>query len=834
MPNIEKERDCVSLYFARKTRVGVGILALGAPLVVQAAPAASDQPKPADIELGAVDDVIVTGTREYGVKARQSSSPITIISSEKLKETGQTNLMDALLRLEPSYNANAVNYDLSALVRSPRLRGLTANHVLVLVNGKRRHGTAVISTGGFPKGAAGPDLDFIPVSSIDHVEILEDGAAAQYGSDAIAGVINVILKDSPDTGEVAALIGRYGRSYNPNALGDGFTRNVQVDKGVAIGDRGFVHLSGELTSHLHSNQTGSDQNVFQNGLRVGPGTPYPWVDPNVAAIIGDPKYFLPLLGVNSGLKLDNGVEIYAFGSGGTRAAESFQNYRAPDFNGTAANAVIYPNGFVPAETISEYDWSGTVGSKGAFLDNGRWDISLTYGGDNVDVGLNSSANRSLFNDVLAARGAGWTPTSFYIGQYSGSQRTINLDFNKPFAVSFLPVPINVAIGAENRHGTYKIKQGDFWSYYSAGPAAFVGVRPTDAGNHSRDVYAGYVDVGAKLLPNWKVDLAGRYEDYSDFGSTINGKFAMRYDFGPAFAIRGAVSTGFRAPTLAEEFFSQSAVSPTAAYVILPPNSAAAAIAGAQPLRPEKSTNISVGLVTEIAPRLHASIDFYQIDIRDRIVSTGALTGSTALAAIAASGNAIDPTANATVSYFLNGADTRTRGVDIRADYSVDLNEYGALRFDLAASFNSTTILSVRDAPAAFNGAPLLDAVARSNITDWTPHAKVIFGGSYLKDAWTFTLRFTQYGTVSAVSATPTTDTAPYYTNVITPKLITDAEIGYDLGGGVHAAIGANNLFAVRPNETLLATRVFNTAVFPTFSPFGVNGGYYYARATYRF
>lgn len=829
-----KRRQCVFLQKVCKNWASVSILACGASFTVQAAPDSGDRVRPAEIGLGAVADVIVTGTREYGVKARQSSSPITIVSSEKLKETGQTNILDALLRIAPSYNANAVNYDLSALVRSPRLRGLTANHVLVLVNGKRRHGTAVISTGGFPKGSAGVDLDLIPISAVDHIEILEDGAAAQYGSDAIAGVINVILKNSPETGEIDATIGRYGRSYNPNSLGDGFTRNVQIDKGFFLGERGFLHLSSELTSHLHSNQTGSDQNAFQNGLRVGPGTPYPWINPNVASIIGDPQYFVPLFAVNSGFALENGIEFYGFGSGGTRAAESFQNYRPPDFNGAAPNSIIYPNGFVPAEKIDEHDWSGTIGSRGVFLEDGRWDVSLTYGGDTVDVGLKNSANRALFNDTLAARGAGWTPMSFYVGQYSSTQRTINIDVTKPLSLGIALEPIYVALGAENRRETYKIKPGDFWSYYSAGPAAFAGIRPTDAGSHGRDVYAGYVEASTKLLPNWKVDVAGRYENYSDFGGTINGKFSTRYDLSPALAVRGTVSTGFRAPTLAEEYFSQSAVSPTSAYVILPPNSSAAAIAGARPLRPEKSTNISVGFLTEITPKLHASVDLYQIDIRDRIVSTGALTGPTAIAAIAASGNVIDPTANATASYFLNGVDTRTRGIDIKADYALDLNDYGAFRFDFAASLNNTTLLRVHDAPAAFNGVPLLDLVARSNITDWVPHTKIILGTTYLKDAWTFTLRFTRYGTVTAVSATPTTDTAPYYTNVITPKLITDAEIGYDFDSGLHAAIGANNLFAVRPNETLLATRVFNTTVFPTFSPFGVNGGYYYARVAYKF
>ncbi len=837
MTAIAQEDVSVFRRCIRKASIGVSAVALGVALAAQAAHAEDqNKPKPKEAEFYSVDEVIVTGTRDYGVKARESTAPVTVISAARLEQTGQSNLLGALQRLDPSYSFNNFGGDLNNLVRSPRLRGLSTNHVLVLVNGKRRHGTANLASTTFAKGSAGADIELIPVAAVDHIEILEDGAAAQYGSDAIAGVINIILKNSPDTGGVNALIGSYGPSYNSNTHGNGLTRNLQVDKGYGLGEQGFLHLSADLTSHLHSNQTGPDRNLYSPVPRVGPGTAYPWVDPNtVSAIIGDPAYILGAAGFNSGFKFDNGVELYAFGTGAGRRAESFQNYRAPNWNGAAdARVALYPNGFVPAETIHESDWAVTGGVKGGFLDDGRWDLSFTYGADEIDVGINQTANSSLFNDTQAAYGAGWTPRQFYVGQYSNSQRTINLDFTKPFSLSFLPSPINVAVGAENRNETYKIVQGDFWSYYKGGPAAWVGIRPTDAGDYSRDVFAGYVDFSTKPLPQWKVDIAGRYETYSDFGDTINGKLSTRYDFSPAFAVRGTVSTGFRAPTLAEEFFSQSTVTPTSANVVLATNSSAASIAGAQPLKPEKSTNISVGVVTEFLPGLHASVDAYQIDIRDRIVSTGGLTGPTALAAIAASGNSVAPGSFGAVSFFVNGADTRTRGVDVKADYSIDVGADGAFRFDFAASFFETTILSVRDAPAAFNGAPLLDAQARSYITGNVPHAKVIYGGSYLRDAWTFTLHFTQYGYVSSVNSTLTTGTAPYYTSVISPKLITDLEIGYDFDFGLHAAIGGNNVFGVRPDEAPFPARFFNANVLSTFAPYGVNGGYYYARAALKF
>jgi iron complex outermembrane receptor protein len=834
MAAFERENSFQFRRFTQTVSAGVSTIALGATLLIH--PANAEQQKPKETQSFSVEDVIVTGTRDYGVKARESTAPVTVISAAKLERTGQSNLLGALQRLNPSYSFSGFGGDLNNLVRSPRLRGLSTNHVLVLVNGKRRHGTANLSSTTFTKGSAGADIEFIPVSAVDHIEILEDGAAAQYGSDAIAGVINIILKNSPDSGGVSALVGSYGPSYNANTHGNGLTRNVQADKGYALGEQGFLHVSADLTSHLHSNQTGPDRNIYSPVPRVGPGTAYPWVDPNtVSAIIGDPAYILGVAGFNSGFEFDNGVEVYAFGAGGGRRAESFQNYRAPNWNGAApASVALYPFGFLPAETIHESDWAVTGGVKGGFLDDGRWDLSFTYGADEIDVGVNQTANASLFNDTLAAHGFGWTPRQFYIGQYSNSQRTINLGFTKPFSLSFLPAPINVAFGAENRHETYKIVQGDFWSYYKGGPAAWVGIRPTDAGNYSREAFAGYVDLSTKPLPQWKVDVAGRFETYSDFGDTINGRFSTRYDFSPAFGVRGTVSTGFRAPTLAEQFYSQSTVTPNSANVVLATNSTAASIAGAQPLKPEKSTNITVGVVTELLPNLHATVDAYQIDIRDRIVSTGGLTGPTALAAIAVSGNVLAPGSFGSVSFFVNGANTRTRGVDVKADYSIDAGADGAFRFDFAASFFETTILSVHDAPPAFKGAPLLDAQARAYLTANVPHVKLIWGGSYLRDAWTFTLHFTQYGPVSSVSAWLLTGGAPYTTSVISPKLITDLEIGYDFDFGLHVALGGNNVFGVRPDPAPFTARFFNANVFSNFSPFGINGGYYYARASLKF
>jgi iron complex outermembrane receptor protein len=817
-----------------KTGAASGLVLVMLLAETQAQEQQREQPEQTGVISGRVEDVIVsTGTRDYGVTARQSSAPVSVIGQETLEATGATNLVDALQHLSPSYSIYGVGGDLNNLIRSPRLRGLTASHVLVLVNGKRRHRTANLSSSGFTKGAEGADLDLIPLALVDHIEILEDGAAAQYGSDAIAGVINIILKDDRIGGVLSDQTGTYGPSYNPNGHGNGLTHNPEFWKGFAIGDQGFVDIGLDLTSHLHSNQTGPDRTQDGTGVRVGPGTAYPWIDPNVPSIIGDAAYITGSGGINAGYTLNNGVDLYAFATGAGRRADSFQNYRAPNLNGTALNKIIDFNGFVPAETIHEGDWSLTGGAKGKIFDDVRWDLSLTYGADKIDVGLNDSANVALFNDTLAATGVGWTPRHFYIGQYYLTEQTVNLDLGKEFAPAFLPAPVNVSIGAENRRETYQVGRGDQWSYYSSGPAAWVGIRPTDESNHSRESFAGYADLSSSPLPEWKIDIAGRYETYSDFGDTANGKFSTRYDISPAIALRGTVSTGFRAPTLGEEFFSQTTVSPTTANVVLPPNSSAAALAGAAPLKPEKSTNISLGTVTEPIRDLHLSVDAYQIDLRDRIVSTGGITGEPALAAIAASGNSLQAGAAGTVSYFVNGADTRTRGIDFKTDYAYDTGQ-GKLHLDASLGLFGTSILSVAASPASLHGVPLLNPAARSNITDYTPHVKAIFGGSYSQDAWTFTLHCTQYGEVSATTASPLTGAAPYYTNRISPKLITDGEIDYDFGLGLRATIGGNNLFGVRPDKTLFASRSFGAGIFPTFSPFGVNGGFYYGRLAWNF
>jgi iron complex outermembrane receptor protein len=559
---------------------------------------------------GGLDEVVVTGTRETNVKARDSVAPIDVISATELTKTGATDLRDALERTLPSLNHQSFSGDLGNLTDSIQLRGLSPDDVLILVNGKRRHTTASIyaDSDGPLQGSAPVDIDLIPISAVDHIEVLRDGAAAQYGSDAIAGVVNIILKSSDHGGDATVTTGQY---YG----GDGFTGEAGVGRGLRLGEDGFLHLSADYLHHDHS-------------VRSGPDSRTGVVDND---IFGDPLINRISLAYNAGKAFANdAAEVYSFATYAHRDAESYENYRLP-----TVIPSIYPNGFSPQETIAEDDFSVTAGVKGNDLLGWHWDLASTYGGDDDHFGLKDSGNPSL----LAATGS--TPTSFDIASFKTGQWTNNLDLVRPFDIGAAG-PLSVALGAEWRRDTYAVGAGDKDSYIDGGAQSFQGLAPINAGSYSRSNYAGYIDLATNPVEHWQVDLAGRYEHYTDFGRTTSGKLSTRYDFSPRLALRATVSNGFRAPSLAQEYFSDLNVSPTGASGQLAAHSPAAALLGATQLEPEKSSNFSVGFVAEPIEGLHAALDAYLITIKNRIVDGGTYAGTQAINALAANGITLPP------------------------------------------------------------------------------------------------------------------------------------------------------------------------------------------------
>ncbi|WP_293902261.1 TonB-dependent receptor [Phenylobacterium sp.] len=802
-----------------------------------------------------MSEVIVTGTRVTGLKAADSPAPVQVLGASAMQRVGQPDLIQALSQNLPSFTAEAIGGDTGSLTLSAALRGLNPNDTLVLVNGKRRHPTGNLHVLGGPyQGAATADLSLIPVGAIDHVEVLQDGAAAQYGTDAIAGVVNIILKSANHGGVAMATAGQYYKS-------DGDTAAISLNFGAPIGADGFVNVTLENRYHGFSLRGGADRRVQARDGSILPtdnaidkaGVPLAAQFPTPNQINGDAQYNIYNGYLNAGYKLTDAIELYATASYSHRLASAFENYRVPSkVKRTVAGVTIvpFPIGFDPKEHLEEDDYSAGGGVKGSY-EGWDWDLSTTYGHVRDQISTLNSANASLFTDT------GLTPRNFYDGAFRSTEWTNNLDIVKGFDVG-LASQLTVAVGGEARRDTFQISAGDPFSIYKEGGQSYPGFQPSDAGKHHRTNYAVYGDLAAEVMPGLKVDLAGRYEHYSDFGSTTVGKLTARYDFNPMVAIRGTVSSGFRAPTLAEEYYSATNVAPTFAVVQLPANSAAAKQIGFQNLKPEKSINFSGGFVLHPIEGLQITMDAYQIRIKKRIIGSGILLGQVGstivsrnvLDAIAAHGNVLDPTglSYVGVSIFTNAATTRTRGVEITGNYASDFGDMGHVDWSVAVNYNKTTVLSQAPLPAqvvapAFSQTTLLAPLALSYLTTATPRGKVVFGAFYTLDKFTVNLRETVYGKSSEIVSLDGTGNGGVKARIGTTA-ITDLDVGYFVTPAIKINIGANNLFdhkapktpnipngsgGVRPAD---GANVYDAPL--GFSPFGINGGYYYGRVTYTF
>src|SRR5579859_4696534 len=539
------------------------------------------------------DTIIVTGTRDVGVKAQDSATPIAVLGGEALEATGAASALDALKDILPSFSANGWSPDASELVRAARLRGVNPGEVLILINGKRRHQAASITPGGSdqsPDSGSNPaDLDMIPVSAIDHVEVLLDGAAAQYGSDAVAGVINIILKRDAEGATLYAGGGITSR-------GDGAQGSGGFNQGVRILGDGFLNVSGDFRHQDFSNRNTFNCRTYATGCLGGGET---GGETNIYGVVngpvrnrieGSPLSNLTNLGFNAEKPVNSDLTLYAFGTFGRRTAQAYENNRED-----ARAPYFWPDGFFPRETLNEVDAAITAGVKGTNF-GWDWDLSGTYGRDSDHFGLINSYNTGLSNPpgYAAHPGLGldtnFTGGSLFSAEYQ--QTTVNADIRRGFELGRMG-SLNVAFGGEYRYETYNLGAGDPGTYIDGGTQAEAGLTPTDASSHFRHVEAGYADVSTKLFSQLTIDLAGRYETYSQtgVGDTLNGKGTVRYDFSPQLGIRGTISDGFHAPSLAQSYYSATGVTPTSLSIQAPPTSPGAQLLGAQPLKPETSKDI---------------------------------------------------------------------------------------------------------------------------------------------------------------------------------------------------------------------------------------------------
>ena len=842
--------------------------------------AAADAGESGDIES---QQIIVTGTRQKGIAAAESAAPIQIVGGDALRATGKANLMDAMAQLVPSFQAQAFGADMQNQTLQARIRGTSPNDVLVLVDGKRRHTTASLAVdGGDPySGGAGVDLNFIPLAAIDHIEVLTEGAAAQYGSDAIAGVINIILKKNSSGGEVDAT---YGGFFD----GGGSTTNVSANAGFAPVENSYINLTAQVSNHGHTDRGNPDPRTEpsyyagsypNSNIALVPGYP------DINHIQGDAETHFKLVAFNAGFKLPGDIELYSNGTYGTKDAQSYENYRVPnkisyDQTTAAASAAAdgltpppagttiatypFPLGFNPLEEGKENDFQLVAGLKGSIAD-WTWDIAEAYGEDHMDVYTIDSANATLYADT------GSTPTNFYDGKFISTQSTSTIDITKDFNLG-MAGPLTVAFGGEHRRESWLLGPGDPDSYIGGGAQSFPGYSATVATNASRHSDAGYIDLAGTPITGLRLDVAGRYEDYSDFGSATVGKFTARYDFDPAFAVRGTISSGFRAPTLAEEHYTNVNVGPTTAFVQLAPDGPGTSLLGlGGGLKPERSTNFSFGVVLRPVENITATIDVYQILITNRIVASGNINGQSngkpfagaenVTDAIAASGLSIDPevlkTGTTGINLFANGVDTRTRGVDFTLSNPEEL-PFGHVDFTVGATYNYTVATRVASGTPEMGSQPLFDAQAVSALTTQSPRLVLNMGAHFVVSQYYADLHEIIYGKTSSCD-NPDSDTpvvggivppnpcannggVNYYEDHIGTVGITNLELGVNLKESLTVAVGAVNLFNRYPNQinpgntTVEAENYDNAAVekYAPFSPFGIDGGFYYARVAYKF
>ncbi|ASE38278.1 TonB-dependent receptor plug domain-containing protein [Brevundimonas vesicularis] len=766
--------------------------------LLTAAPAFAQNAEPVAGEAAQVDDIVVTGTRVQNRSRLDTLAPVDVVTSEALQTRGTTEFATALAQAVPSltFQRPSAN-DGSDSIRPITLRGLSPDQTLVLVNGTRRHASALVNVNGVVgRGSAAVDLNTIPTGALDRVEVLRDGASAQYGSDAIAGVVNLRLKEASSGGGASVTYGQYFTTVK-TARGerdetDGGTVTASAWQGFSLGDDGFLTLSAEYLNRESTNRSDYDSRAAANGA--------------ITARFGDPDVEQWTVFANAGKGLGNGWEAYGWAGYQDRDSEGAAFPRLSDNVNNVAS--IYPNGFLPKVAINSKDASLAGGLRGE-LAGWNTDISLTYGRNALDFRTEDSLNSTY---------GATSPTSFDSGSLIYDQLVLGADFSREFEVGLSGGPLNFAWGLEQRWENYKIEAGQPESYnrgplgantaLTGGAQGFVGFQPSNAVDVDRDNFAAYADVEIPLTDKLRVEGAVRFEDYSDFGDTQTGKLSARYDFIPSFALRGSVSTAFRAPSLQQSYFTSTAsVIQNGAVVetgTFPATSAVATALGARPLKAETSTNYSVGAVVRLG-RFDLTVDAYKIDIDDQIVLSELIRSPI-----------LDPLRVQAARFFLNGVSTSTKGLDIVGRYRLPTDQAGNFDFTVAANFNDVS-LNTALAPTLFARQRIL------TIEDGTPDTKVSASADWSRDKWGATVRATYYGDVLQPGSTAAND---YSTGA---KTVVDLEGRFQLTERVGVAIGVDNVFDEYPDFVPASLNSNGVLGFPYYSPFGFNGRYGYAR-----
>jgi iron complex outermembrane receptor protein len=826
------------------------------------------------VQLAPID--VVIGSRGRHTASEELAVPVDVFPAEQLQQQGSSETSVILQSVAPSINFPRQSVvDAGDIVRPFTLRGLSPDHTLVLLNGWRRHQTAVVNSFNYGMGAgsSGVDLNALPSSALDRIEVLRDGAAAQYGSDAIAGVVNLVLKDGAFSPFLNGDVGRYATADFPD---DGRTVTVNGGWGFPVG-RGSLGLFGEFRDRQPTNRAWADASedagtgltdvINDKGQVVEKNNPVPqpnhhWGDGLEQDILGFANFRMPINEAGSS-------EIYSFGGYSHRdgTGNGYRRYAGNNRNWPE----IYPLGFLPEINGKPTDYSAAAGLRGV-VSGWNYDLGAEFGHNHFDYNIRNTLNASLGPclEVPCAPGADGVlgtaddpgipnQLSFFAGRVLREELVTGLNVARPFDVG-LPAPLNLALGVAFRRERYAIREGELASYINgfhldqdsadvapAGSSVFPGFTPTDATDRNRTNFGVYADAETNLTPQLLANVAGRLESYSDFGERLTGKVALRFQPSPRVTFRAAASTGFRAPGLSQIAFGKVTTNVIAGEFIdvgvFPVDHPAALALGSRPLEEETAFNFSGGVVVTPVNNLTITADYFHIRINNQILLGATFDDAATLGILSAAGF----TTIQGVQYFTNGLDTRAQGVDIAGNLRVPAGGSGTL--DLTASFNVTrnTIRNVDPLPqvlvdAGSDEPGLLDSVTAIGIEDERPDWRGTLQANFSASRLSALGRVSYYGGFSSAQ--------PGFCDLCREnyggKGLVDAELGYQFNF-FKLALGVRNLFDTYPDQPSSQVVVDddgstskdfndNFGIFPwaAASPFGYNGRFLYARTEIQF
>lgn len=798
----------------------------------------------------ATADIVVIGSRSNQARSStDTAAPVDIINTAELSSSGRTELAQQINFIAPSFNsAKQTISNGTDHIDPATLRGLGPDQTLLLINGKRQHTTALVNVNStVGRGSVGYDLNTVPTLAVERIEVLRDGAAAQYGSDAIAGVINIALKKADHGFSMQNQVGI-------TKQGDGFNYTGAVNGGMKLGDAGgFLNGTLQYTYREPTNRTGT----YNNTVYLAPLPATRFTTPLTAAelarqaadnvivaqrkfdrrgmIVGNAKAVGYNAFVNAGLPIGADWEAYSFGGASLRKGRAAGFYRYPNAPRTS-NLTLFPDGFLPFIETRIVDKTAAIGIRRDVKDDWTVDLSTKYGSNAIDFEVDNTINASM--------GAA-SPTHFYAGQLKFQQFTTNADVARTWTNTMGLETLTLAFGSELRFDKYGIKRGQVESYgdynpvgtpaaqiLASGTQVFGGFRPSNEVDASRRSIGVYADIESDITNKLLLGGAVRYENYSDFGGNVSGKFVGRYKLSDTFAIRAGVNKGFRAPSLHQRFYSAVAtqfitvggVNQQREVTTVRNDSDIARRLGFPALKPETSLSYSVGITAKVNNVLSLTIDAYQIDIDNRIVISGRFSNTIPQLAQFFAGTNITE-----AQFFTNAIDTRTRGIDAVLTGQHEFGDGSRFNGTIALNLNNTKIkggaAGVRT-PALLSGfgETLLNREERGRIEVNQPRSKIIVSGSYEVGRITARLQATRFGEISTIAPV-----LPEQDQTFSPKIVTDISFGYKVSKGVKLTVGANNFFDVYPDK-VADPRLTNDGTVPYSrfaTQFGFNGASYF-------